>query len=186
MKNRTRARRARTPANIASVAHSVEENPGLSIPHRSLELGVSQTTLHRILHKNLCLKAYKVQLTQELKPADHQQRRVFVNWVLKMHENEPDFHRKIIMSDDAHFHLGGYVNKQNCRIWGSENPKMIFHKNSRVFLINQNETFNWKTLYICIYLLKYNKTYLHNEIYIYTTKKASLNFLCEIRCDFIG
>ena len=27
------------------------------------------------------------------------------------------------MSDKAHFHLGGYVNKQNCRIWVSENPK---------------------------------------------------------------
>ena len=40
-----------------------------------------------------------------------------------MHENEPEFHLKIIMSDEAHFHLGRYVNKQNCRIWGSENPK---------------------------------------------------------------
>ena len=33
-----------------------------------------------------------------------------------MHENEPVFHRKITMSDEAHFHLGGYVNKQNFRI----------------------------------------------------------------------
>ena len=63
VKNRTRARRAGTSTNIASVAHSMEENPGLSIPCRSLELGISQTTLHRILHKDLCLKAYKVQLT---------------------------------------------------------------------------------------------------------------------------
>ena len=46
-----------------------------------------------------------------------------------MHENEPEFHRKIIMSDEAHFHLGGYVNKQNnCHIWGSKNPKMIIEK----------------------------------------------------------
>ena len=37
-------------------------------------------------------------------------------------------HRKIIMSDEAHFHLGGYVNKQNCCIWGSENPKTIIEK----------------------------------------------------------
>ena len=42
-----------------------------------------------------------------------------------MHENEPEFHRKIIMSDEAHFYLGGYVNKQKCRIWDLENPKMI-------------------------------------------------------------
>ena len=28
---------------------------------------------------------------------------------------------KIIVSDEAHFDFGGYVNKQNCRIWGTEN-----------------------------------------------------------------
>ena len=32
------------------------------------------------------------------------------------------------MSDEAHFHLAGYVNKQNYRIWGSENPKMFIEK----------------------------------------------------------
>ena len=32
------------------------------------------------------------------------------------------------MTDEAHVHLGGYVNKQNFRIWGSENPKMITEK----------------------------------------------------------
>ena len=46
-----------------------------------------------------------------------------------MHENEPKFHEKIIMSDEAHFfHLWGYVNKQNCRIWGSEKSKIIIEK----------------------------------------------------------
>ena len=30
------------------------------------------------------------------------------------------FCQKIIFSDEAHFDLGGYVNKQNCRIWGTE------------------------------------------------------------------
>ena len=48
VKNRIRARRARTPANIAFVAQIVVQSPGLSIPRRSLELGISQMTLHRI------------------------------------------------------------------------------------------------------------------------------------------
>ena len=45
-----------------------------------------------------------------------------------MHENIPEFHRKIIINDEAHFNLGCYVNKQNCRICGSENPKMMLEK----------------------------------------------------------
>ena len=45
-----------------------------------------------------------------------------------MRKNKPEFHWKIIMSDEAHFYLEGYVNKQNCRSWGSENPKIIIGK----------------------------------------------------------
>ena len=40
-----------------------------------------------------------------------------------MHENEPEFKRKIIMSDETYFDLGGYLNKQNCRIWGRKPQK---------------------------------------------------------------
>ncbi|CAH2108547.1 unnamed protein product [Euphydryas editha] len=29
----------------------------------------------------------------------------------------------IFFSDEAHFHINGHVNKQNCRYWSSENPK---------------------------------------------------------------
>ena len=35
------------------------------------------------------------------------------------------FWEKIIFSDEAHFYLSGYVNKQNCHIWGTENPKRL-------------------------------------------------------------
>ena len=36
--------------------------------------------------------------------------------------------KKIIFSYEAHFYLGGYVNKQNCRIWGIENPHAYIEK----------------------------------------------------------
>jgi len=39
--------------------------------------------------------------------------------------------KKIIFSDEAHFHLSGYVNKQNCQIWGSENPRASMEKQMR-------------------------------------------------------
>ena len=36
--------------------------------------------------------------------------------------------KKIIFLDKAHFDLGGYVNKQNYRIWGTENPHAYIKK----------------------------------------------------------
>ena len=36
------------------------------------------------------------------------------------------FSSKII--DEAHFHLDGFINRQNCRVWGSENPRVINEK----------------------------------------------------------
>ncbi|GFW92662.1 uncharacterized protein TNCV_519781 [Trichonephila clavipes] len=35
-----------------------------------------------------------------------------------------DFHKRILYSDEAHFWLNGYGNKQNCRIWSEANPKV--------------------------------------------------------------
>ncbi|GFX40834.1 uncharacterized protein TNCV_3760551 [Trichonephila clavipes] len=37
----------------------------------------------------------------------------------------PDFHKRILFSDEAHFWLNGYVNKQNCRIWSEANPQSV-------------------------------------------------------------
>ncbi|GFV00468.1 uncharacterized protein TNCV_3644461 [Trichonephila clavipes] len=34
------------------------------------------------------------------------------------------FHKRILFSDEAHFWLNGYVNKQNCRIWSEANPQV--------------------------------------------------------------
>ncbi|GFU89883.1 hypothetical protein TNCV_4743241 [Trichonephila clavipes] len=48
---------------------------------------------------------------------DHQTRRRFVEWAQNEMAVVPDFHNRILFSDDeAHFWLNGYVNKQNCRI----------------------------------------------------------------------
>ncbi|XP_055308971.1 uncharacterized protein LOC129572881 [Sitodiplosis mosellana] len=80
-------------------------------------------TTWRILTKYLGLHAYKIVLTQELEPMDHEKRRDFVEWVEGKEAADADFLKKVIFSDEAHFHLNGYVNRQNCRFWGSENPR---------------------------------------------------------------
>ncbi|GFW30346.1 transposable element Tc3 transposase [Trichonephila clavipes] len=55
---------------------------------------------------------------------DHQARRRFVEWAQNEIPVVPDFHKRILFSDEAHFWLNGYVNKQNCRIWSEANPQV--------------------------------------------------------------
>jgi len=64
-----------------------------------------------------------MQLVQELKPADLYSRTTFCRemptW---MDEN---FIQNLWMSDEAHFHLDGFVINQNCRYWSEENPRQL-------------------------------------------------------------
>ena len=116
---------ARSEEIIAAVSPSIQNEPNQSIPRRSQELGIDQTTLWRLMRKDLGLHAFKIKLTQEQKPLDHLKRRNFSNWALtKLDENE-EFHPKIIFSDDAHFWLNGFVNKQNMRYWSVTNPNVL-------------------------------------------------------------
>ncbi|GFY14002.1 putative DD41D transposase [Trichonephila clavipes] len=55
---------------------------------------------------------------------DHQARRRFGEWTQNEIAVVPDFHKRILFSDEAHFWLNGYVNKQNCRIWSEANPQV--------------------------------------------------------------
>ncbi|GFU22945.1 hypothetical protein TNCV_3946301 [Trichonephila clavipes] len=53
-----------------------------------------------------------------------QARRRFVEWAQNEIVVVPDFHKRILFSDEAHFWLNGYVNKQNCHIWSEANPQV--------------------------------------------------------------
>ena len=67
----------RTPENIVAVAESECEAPTTSIHRRSQQLNIAETSLRRILHKDLGMTPYNVQLVQELKPIDHPMRLSF-------------------------------------------------------------------------------------------------------------
>ncbi|GFV68009.1 hypothetical protein TNCV_1872911 [Trichonephila clavipes] len=70
-----------------------------------------------------CQKIYS-QFGLAIHQNDHQARRRFVEWAQNEIVVVPDFHKRILFSDEAHFWLNGYVNKQNCRIWSEANPQV--------------------------------------------------------------
>ena len=82
---RLRSRPVRLAKNIAVVAQSVLEHLSTSTRHRSQVLNIPRTSPRRILHKDLGMKAYKVQIVQELKPHDHSMHR------FRKSNNQPKF-----------------------------------------------------------------------------------------------
>ena len=93
----------------------------MSLRRRSQALGIAVKSLWRIWRNDTGLHSYKIKLTQELKPLDHQKRRMFVNWAELQLENDSDFYQKTIFSDEAHFWPNGFVNKHNLCYWLDSN-----------------------------------------------------------------
>ncbi|KYN45034.1 hypothetical protein ALC56_00508 [Trachymyrmex septentrionalis] len=63
-KRPNKVRPRRSDDNIALVQASVQRSPTTSQTRRSEQLGIKRTTLRRILHHDLHLFPYKVQVTQ--------------------------------------------------------------------------------------------------------------------------
>lgn len=69
---------------------------------------------------------YKIQMAPELKPGDCEKRLAYSRAFLRLFRGRwATGKNRLIMSDEAHFHLGGFVNKHNCRIWATENPHSL-------------------------------------------------------------
>jgi hypothetical protein len=62
---------------------------------------------------------------QELKPRDLLTRKNFCQEMLTQMDHDEDFIHNLWMSDEAHFHLDGFVSKQNFRCLSEENPHQL-------------------------------------------------------------
>ncbi|GFV89779.1 uncharacterized protein TNCV_827711 [Trichonephila clavipes] len=88
--------------------------------YRSLKVGITFQDGDQF---NSCQVIYS-QFGLAIHQNDHQARRRFVEWAQNEIAVVPDFHKRILFSDEAHFWLNGYVSKQNCRIWSEANPQV--------------------------------------------------------------
>ena len=120
-KSYKRATTATTPTTIKQIARAISRNPRLSVRRLSKRTGIPPTTIHRILRKWLRLFPFKVQLTQKMKRGDKSSRIRQCKWLAAKLRSK-SFAANLLMTDEANFTLDGVVNKQNCRIWGTEIP----------------------------------------------------------------
>jgi len=114
----------RTPENVDTVRRAVFANPRHSA--RRQALGMLRCSLYHILHDELKFHLYKIMIVQQLAEGDFAQRRDFCENMLTILTE--DANAVVMMSDEAHFHLNGFLNKQNCRFWVAENPQELHQK----------------------------------------------------------
>ena len=112
----------RTRANVQAERKHLEQSPQKSTRRLSQEVGISRTTVQRIIHNDFKLFPYKVKILQKQTDANKEERSEFCQTISERIENNPGDLGLILFSEEAHFHLSGHVNKQNMRFWASQQP----------------------------------------------------------------
>ena len=80
-----------------------------------------------ILHKDLKFQPYKIQVVQQLKPQDQASQLHFTMKFGAILQENDNVLNNLFMSEEAHFHLNGTINKQNFQYWSHTNP-MALHE----------------------------------------------------------
>lgn len=65
---------------------------------------------------------YKPQTVQQLTILDHERRLEFCVWGLGQLQDDPNFFRNVLFTDESGFTKRGIINRQNFRQWSPENP----------------------------------------------------------------
>ena len=111
-------RSARTDPNIDNVREHLAMSPRKSARHLSQETDLSRTSVMRIMHHNLHMFPYKIQILQAQAAVNKEERLAFCQSIISRRtEDHPNFLDLNFFSDEAHFHLSGQVNRQNMQFW---------------------------------------------------------------------
>lgn len=100
-----------------------ENTTGTCIRANALELGISKSTIQRILVANE-LHPYHYAKVQGLEEGDRPQRIVF--YVINQINADAGFSSQILWSDECIFTRDGCFNCHNSHLWDYENPCAVY------------------------------------------------------------
>lgn len=103
-----------------TVCAAVEENPYLSLNDLADLFNISRSAVRRILKKN-GYSSFKLRVTHELLPGDYFRRMFFCEEMIERLNENPDFARNILFTDESCFPLFRRHNPAITRYWSREN-----------------------------------------------------------------
>jgi hypothetical protein len=96
---------------VHCVANRLLASPRTSLCVLSQEIGLSRSTCQRAA-KKAGLHAYRFKVVQELKQQDYDKLMTYCRWFQTFMDENPGILDYTWFSDEAWFHLSGYVNSQ--------------------------------------------------------------------------
>ena len=115
------------PKNIQNLQEHLEESPRKSTRHLSQKTGISRTSVLRILHDHLKHFPYKIQILQRQTGHNKAEQETLCEDINQRIENNPGLLDLIFVSDEAHCHLNGHINKQDMHFWAQTQPHKHTH-----------------------------------------------------------
>jgi len=114
---------------LMDISDSMLWSPSKSLHKLAQEEDIRLTTAHKTVREKMKLFPYKVTAVQELKTAAHEKRIRYSEWLTNFNQMKTvDILDVTFFTDEDWFHLSGYVNTQNTRLWLSENPHALHEK----------------------------------------------------------
>ena len=108
---------------IREIDQCFSSDQNSSLRSVSNQVNVS-SSVRNVARNILKLFPYKIQTGHQLNERDCESRINFCSWMLNQINNDEEFLDNCFFSDEAHFYLSGYVNRQNYRFWAKENPSV--------------------------------------------------------------
>jgi hypothetical protein len=114
-----------TEEKVTDINAAMMKSPKKSVRRLSSQSGVSVGSVHKALKRSLKMHPYKIRIVHKLLPGDGVTRLHYCHWFMESVTPDGDELDDWYWSDEAWFHLDGYVNSQNLQIWSTENPHAL-------------------------------------------------------------
>jgi hypothetical protein len=121
-KNRNRQKSVLTPGILQDIQTAIIRSPHKYLRKLSAQTSISLGSAHTAVRKVLELYPYRMQGFHELIHGDYAKRVNYCRWFKNPIRGNIGVLHQVFFTDEAWFHLSGYVNSQSYRTWRTENP----------------------------------------------------------------
>lgn len=115
IKSPGRPRSIRTKAAVQKIKRMMNARRPPSTRKLALKMGISRTSVRRVLKNDLKLRAYKKIIEPFLTDEHKEKRKRFASWARTNFRKEDTM--RIVFSDEKMFDIDGVYNSQNERVW---------------------------------------------------------------------